>query len=267
MTDVAECLSRDELEDALSAAASQVKAFPKDTAPRQTLAELAIVAEDLERAETHLKIAATLDLTGAVGLQLMRSYLRGMHARQKWFTCGALPSFPNGPTTADQHAVKLQIALRNGETDAAKAALAALEEARPILSGAWNTNEVSDVRDLDDRFQHALEAVTSGGSYLWIDLSMIAQITFERPSRALDLAWRKARVTLHDGSAADVLVPTIYPGADAADLMLGRRTDWMETHGGVVIGLGQRAMLAGNEMHGLLDAEEIRLDSIEGDHG
>ena len=161
-------------------------------------------------------------------------------------------------TERDRLALMLNVALRAEDFAAARAALDALEAARGEQPALWNNRPIGDLRDLDDRLPHAFEAVTAGGNYLWLDFALVSDVIFQAPERLLDLAFRRARVTLRDGSAADLLIPATYPSAADDAQRLARRTDFVELPEGLSIAQGQRAYLAGEALAGLLEAEAIR---------
>ena len=252
-------LDKDELGAAITAATQAVKTNPQDVQARGLLAELSVLAGDLDRAEAQAKLAARLAPGDAVGLGLFRQYLRGLHAREQWWTAGAVPAFPGGMTKCDRLALKLNVALRAEGFAVARAALDELEEARGARPALWNGNPIDDLRDLDDRLPHAFEAVTAGGNYLWLDFALVSEVIFQAPNRLLDLAFRRAHVTLRDGSAADLLIPATYPSPMDDAHRLARRTDFVELSEGLTIARGQRAFLAGNTLAGLLEAATIRL--------
>lgn len=256
---IADLIAEDGLTEAVALALDHVKTNPTAHAVRLLLIDLLILAGDLERADRQAGVAATLAPADAVGLSLLRRQLRGLFARDAWFAKGAAPSFPNGPTPCDRAAIRLGIALRDGDDADAKAALAALEDARGERPALWNDERVADLRDLDDRIPHALEAISAGGVYLWIDLGLVRAVTFDPVARPRDLALRRARLDLAEGSSADVLIPAIYPaGSEHKDaLALGRETDWTDGPGGVAIGHGLRCFLTGDEMRSILEAESI----------
>ena len=221
------------------------------------LAELCVLAGDLGRAETHARLATTADPGRATGLSLFRQHLRGLHARAAWWDEGAVPDLPHGPSELDRMAMAVGVALRAGEGAAAREALDALDEARGPRPMLWDGVEADDLRDLDDRLPHALEAVTSGGRYLWLGLDRLAEVAFEPPRRPVDLALRRARVRLHDGSEADLLICAVAPGPATDAERLGRETGFAELPGGLSAVRGQKAFLVGEELRGLLEAEAI----------
>jgi type VI secretion system protein ImpE len=254
---ISECLANDDLSAGLDAATEAVKSHPRDAAARLILAELSVLAGDLDRAETHAKLVARLAPEDAVGLGVFRQHLRGFHARAQWWQAGAVPVFPMGMTDCDKLALKLNVALRAGDGNGAHAALDALEAARAEHPADWNGKAVDDLRDLDDRLPHAFEAVTRDGNYLWLDFARVREVAFQPPVRALDLAFRRARVTLIDECCADLLIPATYPAASDGAHLLARRTDFVKAAGGLTLAQGQHAYLAGDDMVGLLQAETI----------
>ena len=246
---IANLLSEDGLSEATEEARGRVKADASDKTARHLYIDLLVLAGDFERADAQCNVASTLSPDDAVGFGLLRNELRGMAARNAWFDEGAVPGFPGGPTDLDKIALALAVANRDGDREQAQAALAMLEERRGEASMLWNGKTVADFRDLDDRMPHALEAITSGGAYVWIDLSRIASVTLEPIARPRDFAYRRAELVLRDGASAPVLLPAIYHGTrDAPALLLGRETDWVEEKTGITTGRGQRCFLAGDEL-------------------
>lgn len=260
---VADLLNADALGEAAAMAVADVKARPQDSAARMVLASLSVLQGDLKRAETHATMAAQLSPGDAIGYGLFRQHLRGLFAREAWWTEGALPSFPGGPTAADQATVALNVALREGNQSAVEAALEGAEAARGTRPGTWNGKPAEDLRELDDRMLHTVEAISAGGNYLWIDMARIASISLRPVAQPLDLALRPARVTLKDGAEADMVIPAIYPAPQTDSQRLGRETDFTETLG-VMVGNGQRAWLVGDDMEGFLSAQEITFEAVNG---
>ncbi|PZO74675.1 MAG: nitrogen fixation protein [Mesorhizobium amorphae] len=262
MTTVAEALSADDLEAALRLATEGVKAKPADTAARLLLIDVLVLSGDYERADRQADALAKLAPKDAVQLAILRGQIRGMDARAQWFGEGAVPSFPGGPTQADEAALRLAVALREGDGDAARTASDAIEAAREPITLAWNSVSAPDFRDADDRLPHALEVISTGGVYLWIDFSRLAKLALQPIHRPRDLAFRRAELTLKSGSVAEVLVPAIYGGAgNGAAHLLGRETGWAELPGGLVAGRGQRCFLVGEELQPLSDTETLQAEA------
>ncbi|WP_106743531.1 type VI secretion system accessory protein TagJ [Yoonia maritima] len=259
--DIAIALRDDNPTAARDIALARVKIAPQDAEARMFLAELSVILGDLSRAETQARLAATAVPDATLGIGVFRQHLRALHARTEWWSTGALPTFPNGPSSLSTLAVRVNVALRDGDGNAAKTALDALETARGAQPASWDGDFVDDIRDLDDRLPHAIEALTGGGHYLWIDFERIAQLEFQPATRPIDGVLRRARVTLHDGSAADIRVPAIYPAPITAAEQLGRTTDFRDLPGGLTAGQGQRCWLVGDDVFGCLDAQTITFEA------
>lgn len=255
---IAKSLSDNALDAALDMARAHLKSNPSDQEARHLYIDLLVLAGDYERADSQCGLAVTFAPDATMGFALLRNELRGMAARDAWFASGGVPEFPGGPSNLDKLAVRLGIAHRMQDAGDTKAALAALEDQRGERPMLWNGKKVSDFRDLDDRTPHTLEVIMTGGAYLWIDFTKIATLTVEPIARPRDLAFRRAELSLIDGSVASVLLPAIYHGtATDAALLLGRGTDWVEEPTGITTGRGQRCFLAGDELVSFHDTESL----------
>lgn len=256
---IAESLANNALSEALETAKTHVKAHPSDKEGRHVYIDLLVLRGDYERADAQCNVATRFAPEDTMGFAMLRNQLRAMAARQAWFSTGAIPEFPQGPSECDKAGIQLNIAHRASEADEASAALKALEQLRGEQPMIWNGKAVADFRDLDDRIPHALEVIMTGGAYLWIDFSKIASVTVEPIARPRDLAFRRAELALTDGAAAPVLLPAIYHGTEEQDkLVLGRETKWVKEASGITTGRGQRCFLAGDALVALHDAQTLQ---------
>lgn len=247
--DISSLLDENQIDTALSLAKDQVKSSPSDKEARHLYIDLLILARDYEKADAQCGLAATFSPQDSVGFSLLRQQLRAMAARDAWFTKGAVPEFPSGPSELDQLAIKANIAARESNIIECADTLSELDEKRGDVPMFVNGKKVSDIRDLDDRVPHALEVLTNGGRYLWIGFDRIESLTIGAMTRPRDLAYRDAELTLKDGAVASILVPAIYHGEDkAAVLLLGRETRWDEDSSPLVTGQGQRCFLVGDDL-------------------
>lgn len=246
--DISRLLDEDQLDEAIAKAKDHVKTAPSDKAGRNLYIDLLILAGEYEKADAQCNLAATFAPQDAVGFSLFRHHLRAMAARVAWFETCAVPDFTHGPSEQDQLAIKANIAARDGKADEAAKALLELEDKRAETPVILNYGKAGDIRDLDDRIPHALEVLTNGGKYLWIDFSRIDTLVIEPMTRPRDLAFRSAEITLLDGAIASVLLPAVYYGADkTTSLLLGRETLWSD-EGPLVTGHGQRCLLIGDDL-------------------
>ncbi|WP_152613081.1 type VI secretion system accessory protein TagJ [Tateyamaria sp. ANG-S1] len=254
---VRELLFQDAISEAVDAAVTGVKSAPNDIELRVTLAQLLALSGDLERAETHAKMAQVQSVGHTVALSEFRQYLRALHARAAWWSDGAAPEFPGAPTPSDAIAMALNVALKSRDDTEAAALAKQLEDTRATCPVTWDEVEVEDLRDVDDRLPHAVEALTPGGHYLWIDLARIARIDFEPVVAPFDVLARPARLRLRDGSTADLRLAAIYDAPRSGAEMLGRVTDFSQVVPDVTRGHGQRSYLLNDTLGGLLDPTTV----------
>lgn len=251
---VAAALSAGRLEEAIALVTATLRAAPADPEARLLLAELLCLSGAFERADKQLSVLAEQDDRRPVRIALLRHLVRAATAREAWYVQGAVPALLDQPTAMQRAALELAVAMRVGEAGQIAAALSHAEAIRPALSGTADGAPFDGLREADDRSAWFLEVFSQDGGYLWVDWSRVAALSFAGPpSRPVDLLWREARMVLHDGTEADIVVPAQYVSADATEAQrLARITDWDEGAGGVVTGRGQRVWLVGDEARDLL---------------
>ncbi|APG95613.1 type VI secretion system accessory protein TagJ [Sinorhizobium americanum] len=252
---VPQLIADNALFEAIERLKSHLKTAPADKPARHLYIDLLILAGEYGRADAQCNLASSLAPEDMMGFGVLRNQLRAMAAREAWFADAEVPEFPQGPSDLDKLAIRLGLAHRAGTAAEAKAVLEELEALRGERAFSWNGRPIADVRDLDDRIPHALEAIMSGGAYLWVDLAKIASVKIEPIARPRDLAFRRAELTLTDGASAPVLLPAIYHGTTGNEtLLLGRQTEWVAERTGITTGRGQRCLLAGDDVVSFHDA-------------
>lgn len=246
--------------------AARVRSAPADPAARLALAEALILSGALDRAEAQLAALAQLDATIPVRVARLRHLIRAEAARHAWYEMGAAPNLVASPAPAQMAALRIMAALRAGDGSAAAEA-EATEAARTPLAGTLDGVAFDDFRDLDDLAVNYLEVLTADGGYLWVDWGNVQSLRFMPPARPMDLLWREARLTLRDGTAADVVVPAQYVAPETTDAhRLARVTDWREENG-LVRGAGQRVFLVGDGDVGILGMSDLRFTAPAGPSG
>lgn len=269
--EIARLLAADALSDAVEQAKSQVKADPTDKAVRHLYIDLLILSAAYEDADAQCILATTIAPDASTDFSHLRNQLRAMVARRAWFEAAKTPAFPSDSTEFDEAALTLGMANRTGEHKLTQTALKALEDDRGERPMRWNGKLFPDFRDLDDRTPHALEIMSFGGAYLWIDFSRIATVTVDPIIYPRDLAFRRAQLSLLNGVSTPVMLPAIYPGSgDDPKFLLGRETRWVKETSGITTGRGQRCFLAGEELVSLHDTTSISnvaLDAMERNQG
>ena len=254
---IAAHLAAGDLSQAVSAASAAVRDRPTSSRDRILLAEVLTLQGALEKADTHLKLAADHAPAELIGIAQTRWLLRAAEARRSWYENGSLPEFLGQPTERQQTALQLALALRDKDGTTAQALKERLE-ATQLPEAEINGNAAVAIRDACDLSQHGFEALTLDGRYLWVAPEQIERLHFQPVSRPRDRLWRPADVLLRDGRSAVFFIVVQYHDADATDAQrLGLETDWAEELSGVTRGRGQRMILAGDDIHGLLDIGRI----------
>ena len=256
--DIAGLLKTGNLADAVAQMGARVRSSAGDHAARATLAELLCLEGSFERAEAQLAIVAQQTVDRPVAIARMRHLIRAAMAREAWFLQGAVPALMEAPTPLQRTAIDLALAMRAGEAERVAALLEQAEAARPHVAGKADDVPFDDWRDVDDRSAWCLEVLTHDGGYMWVDPATVAGLRFTPATRPIDLLWRDARMALHDGRVAEIVVPAQYVSA-AADQThrLSQATDWHDGPGGACTGSGQRLWLLGDDARGVMELNEL----------
>jgi type VI secretion system protein ImpE len=119
--------------------------------------------------------------------------------------------------------------------------LRAFDEAPPS-SGDIDGRPFEWLADADSRLGPVMEAVING-RYYWVPFSRVREVKTEAPEDLRDLVWMPAHLQFQNGGESLALIPTRYPGSQAADdgfLALARKTSWEPIADEAYRGLGQR---------------------------
>ncbi len=256
--DISPLLDAGQLRGAIDALTAALRAAPTDHASRAMLGELLCLAGEFDRAEAQFGVLTQQTVDRPVAIARMRHLIRAAVAREAWFNQGAVPALLSEPTAGQRAAIDLSLAMRAGDEEAIAALLEQAEGVRPKLAGTVDGAAFDDFRDVDDRSAWFVEVLTGDGGYLWVDPASIAGLRFTAAARPIDLLWREARMALHDGRVADIVIPAQYVDAAASEAhRLARETDWNAGPGGAATGTGQRVWLLGEEGLPILDIREI----------
>ncbi len=251
------------LDAAITAANAGVRNNPTDLGNRILLAELLLFAGNLDRADVILDAAVRIDPTAAIAVAEFRQLIRAETARRQLRRDGRVPEFIGEPTPALRALLAALVALRAGDRDGAARSAAEAETLRPHAPGRAGDAPFDDCRDADDLGAGLFEVLTTTGKYFWIPTERVVSVEFHAPHRPRDLFWRRASLSVAAGPDGDVYLPVIYdtlePGL-ADTLRLGRTTDWVGPEDGLVLGLGQRMFLVGDEARNVMDLTTLRFD-------
>lgn len=252
------------LAEAVVAAGEAVKTQPGDSGRRGLLAELLLLAGNLDRADLQLDALTKADAQSAPHVAMLRQLVRAEQARRQVFAEGRLPEFLGPPPEGMKERLRAAVLLRSGPAGEAAKCLAAAEERRTRVRGTCDGASFDDLRDLDDLTADFFEVLTTTGKYFWIPFDRVISVEFRAPTRPRDLLWRRTAMAVRDGPEGEVFVPAVYPDVDgAADdaARLARTTSWRGGDGAPVRGVGQRTLLVGDEPKPILEIREIRFES------
>ena len=262
-----EHLSAGRLDEALAELQEKVKKQPADAKLRVFLFQLLSVMGRWDRALTQLQVAGEIDPKAQAMTQTYREALRCELLRAEIFAGKKTPLLFGKPADWMAWLVQAVKLSADGNDDAAAALRDRAFEAAPATTGKLDGEPFAWLADADSRLGPMLEAIVNG-RYYWIPFNRIKSLRFEKPSDLRDVVWTPANVTFANGGETVTLIPTRYPGTEAASdsrLKLSRATDWVERPGGAFVGLGQRLLATDQGEKALMDVRVIELDVTEAD--
>jgi type VI secretion system protein ImpE len=271
-----------DLAAALKELQQTVRKDPSSAKHRVFLFQLLCVMGDWPRALTQLNVAAELDASTLPMAQTYREAIQCEALRADIFDGKRAPLiFGEPPAWLGQ----LTEALKHDALDPGRAAgeRAAAFEAAPASAGSIDGERFAWLADADARLGPVLEAIVNG-RYFWIPLSRIGKIVLEAPADLRDKVWTAASFTWTNGAQTVGLIPTRYNGtvgagggssASSSDLLLARRTEWVEAGASIGNPLGQRMLATDAGEYALMDVRTIEFDRVpelegaggEGPHG
>jgi type VI secretion system protein ImpE len=264
------------LAETLAELQQRVRSTPGDAALRTFLFQLLAVLGQWERAIAQLGVAGDLDKGRLDMVHMYREALKCEALRRAVFAGERTPVVFGDP---EPWVALLLESLKRSAGGAHERAAQLRDEAfeaapvtpgRRIPPGATGEGDAPPagepfewLADADSRLGPVLEAIVLG-RYMWIPLHRIRRIDVEPPADLRDLVWAPAHFEWANGGEEVGLIPTRYPGTEAAEddaLRLAHRTEWQEVAPGTFFGLGQRLLSTDRGEFGLLEAGRIELDT------
>jgi type VI secretion system protein ImpE len=263
--DAQEAVRAGDLDQALTQLQGEVRRRPADARLRIFLFQLLCVRGEWDRALTQLNVAGELDAGALLMVQTYREALRCEVYRAAVFAGKRVPMSLGEPDPWFAPLVQsLSVAADGRAEDAASLRQTAYDDA-PALAGTLNGEPFEWIADGDARMGPCLELIISG-RYYWVPFHRIHSIVMEAPADLRDFVWMPAQLTWANGGEAVALIPSRYPGSEAAPnpaLRLARLTEWQEQSEGAYFGVGQRVFITDGGESGLLDARRIELHSSD----
>jgi len=268
---------------ALADLQAEVRKDPSDYKLRVFLFQLLAVLGDWDRALTQLNVARDLDPVTLPMVQTYREAMRCEVLRAGVFAGKRTPMIFGDP---EQWVALLMESLRLGGEgkleesgrlrdeafDQAPATSGSLALAGDLADQSEESREKGEfpghafawIADGDTRLGPVLEAIFNG-RYYWIPFNRIAKIQIDPPEDLRDVVWMPAHFQWANGGDTVGLIPTRYPGSEAASddaVRLARKTEWIERDGGAYFGSGQRMVTTDGGEFPVMDIREIRLDVV-----
>ncbi len=250
------------VDEALTELRAQVRSDPSSAKLRLFLFELLTLRGDWDRALDQLEVAGQLDSGALATVQVCREALRCEALRAEVFDSGRSPLVFGEPPDWMALLIEAQRLVADDKYSPAAELRARALEAATAAAGTINGKPFEWVADADSRLGPVVEAIVNG-KYYWIPFERIRTIQLEKPSDLRDLVWLPAQFTWINGGQAIGLIPTRYPGSESSEdeqIVLARKTEWVEREGETWLGLGQRMLSTDADEYPLLDVRSVTFD-------
>ena len=254
------------LQEDLSRLQDQIRNDPANVKHRIYLFQLLCLLGEWDRALTQLNVLQEMD---AAMVPMVGTYREAIHnevLRGEIFSGKRSPLIFGEPgewTALIVEALRLTAEEKYPEADALRGQ--AFDKA-PTSGGTINGAAFEWLADADSRLGPIFEVIING-RYTWVPVNNIKKIEIEKPTDMRDLVWLPANFTWANGGELVALIPTRYPETEKSgdtDLMLSRKTEWIEASESTFIGRGQRIIATDNEEYPLMDIRLIEFDSAAG---
>jgi len=261
---LAEQMLRDgNLQGALSDLQELIRNKPEDSAYRIFLFQLLSVLGQWDRALNQLDIISNLDKSAWPMVNTYKAVIQCEMLRSDVFDGKSKPLIFGEPP--QWMALLLESVRLTGEGMYAEA-VSLRDQAFNQASetpGLINEKPFKWVADAESRLGPVLE-IYLNGSYYWAAFQQIQMINITQPADLRDLIWLPAEFTWVNGGQAFGLIPTRYPGSEAAQdsaIQLARKTEWIEVADGIFQGVGQRMLATDQDEYPLLDIRQLAINN------
>lgn len=259
MPDAREALRSGDVEGAMAALKQDVRKSPRDGKLRTFLFQMFCVTGEWDRALTQLSVAGELDPLAYPMVQAYQAAIRCEVLREKVFRGERSPTVLGDPGTWLPLLMEATRLFANGQFDEAAIMRDTAFDAAPGSTGTINDAAFEWLADSDPRLGPVVEAFING-NYMWVPLFRIKTILFEPPTDLRDQVWTPARFKWTNEGEAMGFIPTRYPGTLASkdpELLLSRKTDWVEAAEEWSVPVGQRVLVTDAEETALMDVRKI----------
>jgi len=248
-----------QLEDALAALHQEIRGKPADARLRIFLFQLLSVLGRWEKALTQLNVLRDLDADGVMLAQIFTPAVQCEMLRADVFAGRRSPLIFGEPAEWIGLMAQANQLLAQGKIEAAAELRNQAFDAAPQTAGKINDRPFEWIADADSRLGPLLEIMLDG-KYYWAPFSRIKSMAVEPPGDLRNLVWIPAHFVWTNGGTSSGLIPTRYPGSEAAGdsgFSMARKTEWRELAGDTYIGLGQRQFATDEGEYPLLDIKLV----------
>jgi type VI secretion system protein ImpE len=264
------------LAETLAELQNRVRTAPGDAKLRTFLFQLLATLGQWDRALSQLSVAGELDPGALAMVQMYGDAVKAEALRAEVFAGRRSPVVFGEPEEWVALVIEALKASGEGRQAAASELRARAFEKAPVTSGRVITADMKGVGD-DPPAGEAFEWLADGdsrvgpmieatvlGRYWWIPIHRIRRMHVEPPTDLRDLVWCAVHFEWANGGEGYGLVPTRYPGSEAAEddsIRLSRRTEWNEVSEGAYHGLGQRMLATNAGEYSLLEIRRVEFDT------
>lgn len=251
------------LQEALSRLKDQIRSDPAESKHRIYYFQLLVILGQWDQALSQLKVLEELDSSTSSMAVAYRAAISCEALRADIFAGKRSPIIFGQPE--EWTALLLESLRLTGEQQYAQA-----EELRsqafdkaPTSSGSLNGEAFEWIADADSRMGPMFEVILDG-RYTWVPFHRVSRIEIEDPCDLRDLVWMPGHFTWANGGELVGLMPTRYPSTESSEddqLLLSRKTDWIEHGTDTFFGRGQRIFATDAGEYALMDIRKIELDS------
>lgn len=238
----------------------RIRKHPDVAESRIFLFQLLSVLGQWKRALTQLEVINDLDNSTWPMVHAYREVVNCELHREAVFQGAVKPLVFGEPQEWMALLVEAQQAQAKGESDRFMELNAQAFEKAPVSRGKINDQPFEWLADADQRFGPVLEMIFNG-QYYWTPLHSIKSVRSEAPSDLRDLVWLPAEITWTNGGQAMIMLPARYPDLSGADddLLLSRKTDWLDRGQDLFEGAGQRMLATDQSEYPLLQVRTIEI--------
>lgn len=257
-----QCLRDKDPKGALQQLQEAVRAKPGDFKLRIFLFQLLSVLGHWERALNQLNVAAELDPAALAMAQMYREALHCEVLRAQVFEGKKSPMVFGQPDQWLALLIESLLLWRQGKYQEAETLHTRAFEEASITSGVIDDRPFEWIADADSRLGPVCEVIING-RYYWLPFSRLRTITIDEPEDLRDVVWMPAHLLFDNGGESVALIPTRYPGSESSDdgeLLLARKTIWVEDAPNIYHGVGQRLFATDKGEIPLMDARKITLN-------